>query len=83
MPKAKLFASLKQLAGTGTIEFPAATVGELLDAAVRAYGEEFERQLPHCTVLVNGVGVSQSDGLGTPIAETDEIAILPPVGGGS
>lgn len=82
MPKAKVFASLRQVVGAGEISFEASTIGEFVKKAAQAYGEEFAKQLPHCTILVNGTGISQPDELDTPISDADEIAILPPVGGG-
>lgn len=82
MPRAKVFAGIRQIVGAGEIEFPAATVGELIAAASAAYGEEFAARVPHCTILVNGTGVAE-DAYDTPITDGDEIAILPPVGGGA
>jgi MoaD family protein len=79
MAKAMVFASLRQVVGAREIEFPAGTIGELLRQAAETYGEAFAKQVPHCTILVNGSGVTEPD---TPITDADQIAILPPVSGG-
>lgn len=81
-PTAKVFAQIRQIVGAGEISFEASTIGEFLKKAVQTYGPEFGARLPHCTVLVNGTGVDQETQLDTPIADADQIAILPPVGGG-
>lgn len=59
-------------------EFDGTTVGALLEAAVARFGAPLERILPHCKVWVNG---EPADG-STPVAVTDEVALLPPVSGG-
>ena len=51
----------------------------VLDAAVERYGEEFAAVLPTCRVWVNG----ESADLDATVTATDEVAVLPPVSGGS
>jgi MoaD family protein len=74
----RLFASVREAAGTARDTLPGGTVGEVLDAARARYGERFSGLLETCRVWVNG----ESASAGTPVAETDEVAILPPVSGG-
>lgn len=75
----RLFAAAREAAGTGRDEVPGATVGEVLDAAVARYGAGFAAVLPTCKVWRNGDGAARDD----PVADGDEVAVLPPVSGGS
>ena len=79
MAKLRLFASAREAAGTTYDEFPGATVGDVLDAAVVSYGSTFEGLLSTCKVWCNGDPVERDH----PVVETDEVAVLPPVSGGS
>lgn len=74
----RLFASAREAAGTSQETLPGATVGELLEAAKRKFGTNFEAVLPSCKVWVNGEAAE----LGAPLDDDDEVAILPPVSGG-
>lgn len=74
----RMFASAREAAGTGRAEFAAATVGEVLAAAVDAYGERFAGVLAASKVWLNGESVDPD----TPIRDGDEVAVLPPVSGG-
>jgi len=81
MAKLRLFASIREAAGTGATNVVGDTVGEVLDAAVAQFGGDqsrFAAVLHECNVWCNGVPAALSD----PVAETDEIALLPPVSGG-
>lgn len=79
MARLRLFANLREAAGTNLAEFGGKTVGEVLDAAGDAYGDEFIRGLTIAKVWVNGEPADRS----TPVAEVDEIALIPPVSGGT
>lgn len=79
MAKLRLFANLREAAGTGSAEVPGGTVGEVLDAAVAAYGDDFAAGLTVANMWVNGENADRS----TPVAATDELALIPPVSGGS
>jgi sulfur-carrier protein len=54
-------------------------VRDALDTAVERYGPEFARVLATCRVWVNGDSASLDDEVGV----DDEIAVLPPVSGGT
>ena len=56
-----------------------ATVREVLDAAVARYGDEFGEVLRTCRIWVNGESADPA----TPVGPSDEVAVLPPVSGGS
>jgi molybdopterin converting factor small subunit len=75
----RLFASARQAAGTGRDELPGRTVAEVLDAARERYGVAFGDVLATCRIWVNGESVGDQ----TAIGPHDEVAILPPVSGGS
>ena len=75
----RLFASARQSAGTGRDELPGRTVAEVLDAARERYGVAFGDVLTTCRIWVNG----EAAGDQTTIGPHDEVAILPPVSGGS
>jgi molybdopterin synthase sulfur carrier subunit len=74
----RLFASIREVAGTGTAEFEARTVGDLIDQASAKFGESFVALLPSCRVWVNGEPAEQSE----TVESGDEIALLPPISGG-
>lgn len=79
MPRLRLFANLREAAGTSETEVPGATVGEVLENATRTYGEDFGRGLERARVWVNG----SPAGTETRVAESDEVALIPPVSGGA
>jgi molybdopterin converting factor small subunit len=79
MAKLRLFANLREAAGTSTVELPGETVGDVVSAAVAEYGPNFERGLYVAKVWVNGEPATNS----TTVDATDEIALIPPVSGGT
>lgn len=78
MAQVRLFAVMREVAGRSHDELPGATVGEVLDAAVARYGDEFRERLQQCRVWVNGEPVAAE----SPVGDDDEVAVLPPVSGG-
>lgn len=78
MPKLRLFANLRELAGISRLELPGATVGDVIDEAKSRFGYDFERGLSASRIWVNGEEADMS----TPVAESDEVVVLPPVSGG-
>lgn len=79
MARLRLFANLRESAGTGQADFAGATVAEVLNAATSAYGTEFERGLSVAKVWVNGEPAEKTDA----VTDSDEIALIPPVSGGA
>jgi sulfur-carrier protein len=79
MALVRLFASVREAAGTGRDTVPGATVGEVLAGARDRYGERFSALLGTCRIWVNGEAADDD----TPVTEADEVAVLPPVSGGS
>lgn len=79
MAVVRLFAQAREAAGTASDLIDAATLAELLDEAVRKWGPDFAAVLSTSKVWVNGEEVP----LVTPVGDKDEVAVLPPVSGGS
>jgi MoaD family protein len=76
--RVRLFAALRELAGSGHVEAGGRNVGELADALADRFGERFASIVAVSSFVVNGERAARE----TPIAEGDEVAILPPVSGG-
>lgn len=76
----RLFAQAKDAAGTDRGAFEADSVGELLDRAAAAYGDEFAAVLGRSRIWLNGQ--EPADGAETALVPGDEVAVLPPVSGG-
>ncbi|HWJ63759.1 MAG TPA: MoaD/ThiS family protein [Acidimicrobiales bacterium] len=75
----RLFAAARTAAGTARDLVPGDTVAEILASATERYGDGFAAVLPSCAVWVNG---EPADG-DQPVADADEVAVLPPVSGGA
>src|SRR5215831_8521135 len=75
----RLFAALRELAGASHVEAVGRTAGEVADALSSRYGERFAAIAAVSSFVVNGDRAER----GTPIADDDEVAILPPVSGGA
>jgi sulfur-carrier protein len=78
MPTIRLFAGAREAAGTDRDTIDGDTVGAVLDVAVQRYGAGFDALLGSCRVWVNGEPAERDD----PVADADEVAVLPPVSGG-
>ena len=78
MATLRLFAAAREAAGTNRAVVSGRTVGEVLDEARRRFGEPFVGVLAGSRVWLNGEPAADED----PVAETDEVAVLPPVSGG-
>ena len=77
--RVRVFASLRELAGSTDLEVDAADVGDLLDQLSARLGEEFDRIMRAGTVLVDG----ERSGRDRVLGGGEEVALLPPVSGGS
>jgi MoaD family protein len=77
--RVRLFASLREDAGASEVEAAGRTVGELVDVLSSRYGDRFARVAAVASFVVNGERAERS----TPVAEGDEVAVLPPVSGGA
>lgn len=79
MAQVRLFAAARDAAGTARDDLPGDTVGEVLAHARERYGATFDAVLTTCKIWVNGEPADARDTIGA----TDELAVLPPVSGGS
>ena len=79
MATLRLFASARDAAGTARDDIEGATVAEVLDHARARYGDAFVSVLAISKVWLNG---EPADAAAAVVA-TDEVAVLPPVSGGS
>ena len=74
----RLFAALRELAGSSSVEAEGDTVGEVVQALSARYGERFEGIARMGSVVVDGERADPA----TPLTEGQEVALLPPVSGG-
>lgn len=79
MATVRLFARLKELAGSSRVEIDGDTVGEVVAAAGERFGPEFVAAIETARVWRNGEEAEPADA----IDSGDEVAILPPVSGGA
>ena len=77
--KVRLFAALREMAGASALEMEATDVGSLLDQLSGTYGPSFDRIMSSGSVVVEG----QRVGRDRQLRPGDEVALLPPVSGGS
>ncbi|MDR7666519.1 ubiquitin-like small modifier protein 1 [Methanosarcina sp. Z-7115] len=93
--KIKLFANLREAAGTSELQLSGGKVVDALLSLTEKYPElkslifekpEGEGWTPvicgSINILINGNNVRHLDGLDTLLSDADEIAVLPPVSGG-
>ncbi len=81
MVRVRLFAALREAAGTDEVALQPGPLPILLDSLRERYGEGFTKVLALCTVLVDGSAVSREARIDVP--DGAELALLPPVSGGS
>ena len=73
--RVRLFAVLRELAGASEVDATGRTVDELAAALSAEHGERFAQIVAVSSFVVNGERAER----GSPVAEGDEVAILPPV----
>ncbi len=74
----RLFAALRDLAGSSRVQAEGETVGEVVRQLSERYGERFATVARAGSVVVDGERVSSD----RPLGAGDEVALLPPVSGG-
>lgn len=79
MARLRLFAGLRDLAGTSDVEIEGDTVGDVLEAASGRFGAPFADRLANARVWLNGEEADPDDRVGS----NDEVALIPPVSGGA
>ena len=78
-----------QVGGNKEVELPGSTVGQVVDALTEQYPSLKSQLLTDdgglnrfVNVYVNGQDVRYLDGLSTPVADRDEVRLLPAMAGG-
>jgi molybdopterin synthase sulfur carrier subunit len=79
MARLRLFANLREIAGTSSVEVEGSTVGEVLASAIERFGEDFARALQPAQVWVDGER-AKADAV---VSSGSEVAAIPPVSGGA
>lgn len=76
--RVRLFAALREIAGDSYVEATGLTVGDVVDELSGRYGDRFAQIADVGSFVINGERAARD----MPIAEGDEVALLPPVSGG-
>lgn len=79
MATVRLFARLRELAGSSRVEIHGSTIAEVVESAGRRFGPEFVAAVETARVWRNGDEAEWHD----PVGPDDEVALLPPVSGGA
>jgi MoaD family protein len=75
----RLFAALRDIAGASRLDVTAPSVGALVDELGSRFGAQFKTILEAGSVVIDGQVVDRD----RPLDPGDEVALLPPVSGGS
>lgn len=79
MIQVRLFAALRELAGTAELrDVTGRSVGEICDELGSRFGERFAAIAAVSSFVVNGERATRA----SLVADGDEVAVLPPVSGG-
>jgi MoaD family protein len=76
--RVRLFAVLREIAGAPEVDVRARTAGDVGRELASRYGPRFAEVVGVSAFVVNGERADAT----TPVADGDEVAILPPVSGG-
>ena len=76
--KVRLFAALRELAGSNEVEVEGAPVADVVEELSARFGERFERVARVGSVVVDGERASPN----TRLSGGESVALLPPVSGG-
>lgn len=93
--KLLVFATYRQIVNGKSVEIPISDEGTTVKVLLQGLIEQFpafeeelfaennkEKLKPFIHLFVNGRNIIHLEGLATPVKNTDEIALIPPVGGG-
>ncbi|MEA2581706.1 MAG: sulfur-carrier protein [Actinomycetota bacterium] len=82
MIRVRLFAALRELAGTGELTISGRSVGEVVDVVVASVSQDHTERFAQIAAVSSFVVNGERAARETPVADEDEVAILPPVSGG-
>ncbi len=87
--KVRMFATVREAAGTSEVELEASSVNELLEALGQRFGRKMAGMISRSSggedrlvVLVNGRNAQLGGNRDFRLDEGDEVALFPPVSGG-
>jgi molybdopterin synthase sulfur carrier subunit len=80
MVRIRLFAALREAAGTAEVELPPGELGSLLDELGERFGPRFSAVLGHASIMVDGRRLADRDAR---VPDGSELALLPPFSGGA
>ena len=83
MIRVRLFAALRELAGSGEVLVSGRSVGEVVDAVLITISPDHKERFAQIAAVSSFVVNGERAALEAPVAGGDEVAILPPVSGGS
>lgn len=78
--RVRLFAALRDAAGTGEVELQSGPVAALVEELRARFGEPFATRVTVASVLLDGDPVARDSTV--PAPDGAELALLPPVSGG-
>lgn len=81
--KVLLFASLREAAGTGAVEVEAETLAVLVTKVCDRFGDPFRQICLRAVTAVDGESIPRAEWATYELDGSQEVAILPPVSGGS
>lgn len=81
MTRVRLFAALRDAAGSAEVEVDATTVADVLEELADRFGEVMERRLSAAMVVVDGDTVPRHDTT-RDLSRADEVVVMPPFAGG-
>lgn len=79
MATLRLFAAAREAAGYARVEIEGASIAAVLAEAEARYGPDFAAVVRRSRIWCNGQPARPED----PVSPADEVAVLPPVSGGS
>ena len=82
MVTVRLFAAVRDAAGSGEVEVEATTVAGLLAELAERHGPRMAQRLASATVFVDEVAVAADD-TEVDLREAREVVVVPPFAGGS
>lgn len=80
MVRVRLFAALREAAGTSEVQVEPGPLGVILDGLRGRFGSRFAEVLGYASVLVDAERHADPD---FPVPDGAEVALLPPFSGGS